>query len=68
MAKELVLIILELLYNGKLVRLKVGDISSFGRSAQGVRLIRLNEGELLAEVAKVEDKEQEEQEGQEVNE
>ena len=54
--------------NGKLVRLKVGDISSFGRSAQGVRLIRLNEGELLAEVAKVEDKEQEEQEGQEVNE
>ena len=51
--------------NGKLVRLKVEDISSFGRSAQGVRLIRLNDGELLAEVAKVADKEQEEQDNQE---
>jgi len=48
--------------NGKLVRLKVEDISSFGRSAQGVRLIRLGDDELLAQVAKIADKEQEENE------
>ena len=40
--------------NGMLIRMDVGDISVIGRSTQGVRLIRLADGEHVATVAKVE--------------
>ncbi len=38
---------------GILVRTAVGDISEMGRNTQGVRLIRLNEGENLVEVERI---------------
>lgn len=40
--------------NGMLIRMDVEDISVIGRSTQGVRLIRLSDGEHVATVAKVE--------------
>ncbi|MFD1031770.1 DNA gyrase subunit A [Metaplanococcus flavidus] len=40
--------------NGVLIRMDVNDISTTGRSTQGVRLIRLSENEIVATVAKVE--------------
>lgn len=40
--------------NGMLIRMDVADISVIGRSTQGVRLIRLSDGEHVATVAKVE--------------
>ncbi|GKV57680.1 DNA gyrase subunit A [Sporosarcina sp. NCCP-2222] len=40
--------------HGILIRMDIEDISSIGRSTQGVRLIRLGEDELVATVAKVE--------------
>lgn len=40
--------------HGILIRMSIGDISTFGRSTQGVRLIRLAEDERVATVAKVE--------------
>lgn len=39
--------------NGVLIRMDVNDISTTGRSTQGVRLIRLGEDETVATVAKV---------------
>ena len=47
--------------SGTLVRIAVGDISEMGRNTQGVRLIRLTNGEQLAEIEKIEliDKEEE---------
>ena len=39
--------------NGVLIRMDVNDISTTGRSTQGVRLIRLSEDEIVATVAKV---------------
>ena len=39
--------------NGVLIRMDVKDISTTGRSTQGVRLIRLSEDEIVATVAKV---------------
>ncbi|MDD3517078.1 MAG: DNA gyrase subunit A [Chromatiales bacterium] len=39
---------------GTLVRTPVDDISIIGRNTQGVRLIRLSEGELLVELARIE--------------
>ena len=39
--------------NGILIRMDVNDISTTGRSTQGVRLIRLGEDEIVATVAKV---------------
>lgn len=39
--------------NGILIRMDVEDISTTGRSTQGVRLIRLGEDEIVATVAKV---------------
>ncbi|HLR09776.1 MAG TPA: DNA gyrase subunit A [Sporosarcina sp.] len=50
--------------NGILIRMDIEDISVIGRSTQGVRLIRLSEGEYVATVAKVE-KEVEEEQAQE---
>ena len=40
--------------SGTLVRIAVGDISEMGRNTQGVRLIRLGNGEKLAEIEKIE--------------
>lgn len=39
--------------NGILIRMDVNDISTTGRSTQGVRLIRLGDDEIVATVAKV---------------
>jgi DNA gyrase subunit A len=48
--------------SGTLVRIGVGDISETGRNTQGVRLIRLTNGEKLAEIEKIQliDKEEDE--------
>lgn len=48
---------------GVLIRMRVEDISTFGRNTQGVRLIRLDEGETVATVTTVieEDEENEEE-------
>ena len=40
--------------NGTLVRTPVNDVSVVGRNTQGVRLIRLDEGERLSGVERVE--------------
>lgn len=45
--------------SGVIIRLHVADISQNGRSAQGVRLIRLDENQQVATVAKVEPDENE---------
>lgn len=47
--------------HGILIRMDIEDISSIGRSTQGVRLIRLGEDELVATVAKVEKEEEHEE-------
>jgi DNA gyrase subunit A len=39
--------------SGKLIRITVDDVSAIGRSTQGVRIIRIDEGEQVAAVAKV---------------
>lgn len=49
-AEDLMLITI----HGILIRMSISDISIFGRSTQGVRLIRLGDDELVATVAKVE--------------
>ncbi|MFD1204251.1 DNA gyrase subunit A [Sporosarcina contaminans] len=46
--------------HGILIRMDIEDISSIGRTTQGVRLIRLGEDELVATVAKVEKETEEE--------
>ena len=38
---------------GMVIRINVGEISRYGRSAQGVRVIRLDEGDRVVSVAKV---------------
>jgi DNA gyrase subunit A len=38
---------------GMMVRLRVGEISVIGRNTQGVRLIRLDEGDAVASIAKI---------------
>ena len=43
---------------GKVIRMDASEISVYGRGTQGLRLINLNEGELVAAVAKVIEKEQ----------
>ena len=42
---------------GKLVRTRVDEVSVLGRNTQGVRLIRLREGERLVGMERVEDDE-----------
>jgi DNA gyrase subunit A len=44
---------------GKVIRLKIKNISLLGRNTQGVRLIRLEEGEKVVSVARLEEKEEE---------
>ena len=43
--------------HGKIIRIKVGDISVIGRNTQGVKLINLGEGEKVVGVAKIMDDE-----------
>jgi DNA gyrase subunit A len=43
--------------HGKIIRMKVGDISVIGRNTQGVKLINLGEGEKVVGVAKIMDDE-----------
>jgi len=51
---------------GKIIRLRVKDISTIGRNTQGVRLIELEEGERVVAVARLAEKEDEDEgEGQE---
>ncbi|MGV3541349.1 MAG: DNA gyrase C-terminal beta-propeller domain-containing protein, partial [Rufibacter sp.] len=40
--------------SGITIRLRVGDIRLIGRVSQGVRLLRLNEGDEISSVAKIE--------------
>jgi DNA gyrase subunit A len=42
---------------GKIIRTPVGGISELGRTTQGVRLIRLNEGEVVVGTARIDDPE-----------
>jgi len=50
---------------GKIIRLRVKDISTIGRNTQGVRLIEMEEGERVVAVARLAEKEDEdEEEGQ----
>lgn len=44
-------------HGGKVIRMNASEISVYGRGAQGLRLIDLNEGERVAAVAKVVEKE-----------
>ncbi|MDY7037775.1 MAG: DNA gyrase C-terminal beta-propeller domain-containing protein, partial [Thermodesulfobacteriota bacterium] len=43
--------------HGKIIRLRVADISVIGRNTQGVRLINLGEGEKVVGVARLMDEE-----------
>ncbi|HBP23509.1 MAG TPA: DNA gyrase subunit A [Planctomycetes bacterium] len=51
---------------GKLIRIPVDDVSAIGRSTQGVRIIRVDEGEQVAAVTKVvvEDEDDEDEESE----
>lgn len=49
--------------HGVIIRIDVGDISQNGRSAQGVRLIRLSEEQFVSTVAKVQEEPEDELEG-----
>ena len=46
--------------NGQIIRQKIQDIKVIGRNTQGVRLIRLSEGDHVADVARVVREEDEE--------
>lgn len=52
--------------NGITIRMAIKDIREAGRATQGVRLIRLMEGDQIAAVTKVAEAEEELQEGEEV--
>jgi len=41
--------------SGVTIRMKVADISEQGRATQGVKLIRLDEGDEIAAITKIED-------------
>jgi DNA gyrase subunit A len=43
---------------GQLIRTKVGEIRETGRNAQGVRVIRLSEGEAVVDVEPIEDRDE----------
>src|SRR6185503_2556887 len=45
--------------SGVTIRMKVADISEQGRATQGVKLIRLDEGDEIAAITKIEDHEAE---------
>ncbi|MBL7758637.1 MAG: DNA gyrase subunit A, partial [Chitinophagaceae bacterium] len=48
--------------SGVTIRMKVADISEQGRATQGVKLIRLDEGDEIAAITKLDDQEQPETE------
>ncbi|VYU52647.1 DNA gyrase subunit A [Staphylococcus simulans] len=49
--------------HGVIIRIDVGDISQNGRSAQGIRLIRLSDEQFVSTVAKVQEEPEDELEG-----
>ncbi|GMG88465.1 DNA gyrase subunit A [Biformimicrobium ophioploci] len=51
---------------GTLVRTRVNEVSELGRNTQGVRVIRLKEGEKLVGLARVQETESDDEEGSEV--
>ncbi len=51
---------------GTLVRTPVADISVLGRNTQGVRLIRIDEGDRLVGIERVEGLQEDEAEGEDV--
>ena len=44
--------------SGVTIRMKVADISEQGRATQGVKLIRLDEGDEIAAITRIDDQEQ----------
>jgi DNA gyrase subunit A len=46
---------------GMILRMKAGDIRTIGRATQGVRLIEMEEGDMVVSVAKLAEKEEEEE-------
>jgi len=46
--------------SGVTIRMKVADISSQGRATQGVKLIRIDEGDQIAAITKIEEQDEEE--------
>jgi len=46
--------------SGIIIRLRVADLRVIGRVSQGVRLLRLNEGDSISSVAKIEVEDKEE--------
>ena len=53
---------------GIIIRISAGDISSMGRNTQGVRLMRVPEGEKVVSVARVQEEEEEDGENNESHE
>jgi DNA gyrase subunit A len=49
--------------SGVTIRMKVSDISEQGRATQGVKLIRLDEGDEIAAITRIDDQEQGDQNG-----
>ncbi len=47
--------------SGVTIRMKVADISSQGRATQGVKLIRIDEGDAIAAISKIDEQEVEEE-------
>lgn len=50
---------------GQIIRMRVSDISIIGRNTQGVRLMSMDDGELVVGLAKVVNEDDEEEEGEE---
>ena len=48
---------------GRVIRIPAGQISTYGRSSQGVRLMKLDDGEQIVDIAKLEDSDEEDEEG-----
>ena len=46
--------------SGITIRLRVADLRVMGRATQGVRLLRINEGDAISSVAKIEVEDEEE--------
>jgi DNA gyrase subunit A len=54
--------------DGTIIRMKVADISILGRATQGVTLMRTSEGNIVASIARIEEKDDEEEEESEEHE
>ena len=53
--------------NGVVIRLKIQGVNVIGRNTQGVRLIRLDEKDNIADVTRVAKSDEEDEEGEEEN-